>query len=584
MSLNKFKLLSESDDHFELEHPKGEKFKVSKGKLTPVAVQAIQGLAKGGCVGYADGGTAQVPYYLAPQYEPQQTSMPNPADRAVAELAKPVKQMDFAQPQQTQEQIIKQRAQELAEPVYDPATGLPMHMSPQGSRIAAIGEQLALAQQKDEERFQQQQVINKENAMRAQLGLAPVPDVIQKQVAAPAAPTAPQYNPFQERAGSMEDLYGQQKKDIESYKQDILAAQSAQQEAQKQLTEALQNRQFTPEDIAKQYAQRDAELYKKMSEAKVNPDNYWKDKSTGQKVMSAIALVLGGLAGRGQGNVALDMLNRAIDNDINSQKADISKTMNLYQMNRQMMRDDMQAELTARNQLYTMAQLKMTNAAQLAQNANARFQIQNMFNQLEQQKAQNRYQLALMQGGQPGAQQSVHPANLVPILMANASPAEREKAYKEIQAAENTATMADSILKNFDEAVKQNTVLKTGAGLLRTPPAVLAFHQALMPTFHDLEGAVREANIKSTKENLTPLPGDTEYTSNYKRNSVKDYIKSKMSAPVTKAYGINLEMYPTTSTNPTLRKSPQIQSFDAFARANPHLPISQDYFKKEGIQ
>ena len=54
MSLNKFKLLSESDDHFELEHPKGEKFKVSKGKLTPVAVQAIQGLAKGGCVGYAD--------------------------------------------------------------------------------------------------------------------------------------------------------------------------------------------------------------------------------------------------------------------------------------------------------------------------------------------------------------------------------------------------------------------------------------------------------------------------------------------------------------------------------------------------
>ena len=40
MSLNKFKLIGDHDDHFELEHPKGEKFKVSKQKLTPVAVQA----------------------------------------------------------------------------------------------------------------------------------------------------------------------------------------------------------------------------------------------------------------------------------------------------------------------------------------------------------------------------------------------------------------------------------------------------------------------------------------------------------------------------------------------------------------
>jgi hypothetical protein len=145
------------------------------------------------------------------------------------------------------------------------------------------------------------------------------------------------------------------------------------------------------------------------------------------------------------------------------------------------------------------------------------------------------------------AGQTNDPAKLVPSYV----PKEHQpKVFGEIDAAENTKRMSQSIMDSFDKATTENTVLKTGPtpfGQIRTPASVLALHQALQPTFKDLEGTVRQAAMDNTFKNVTPAPGDSDKTIAEKRQALKDYLQSKASAPTARAYGIDLAKFDSTS-------------------------------------
>jgi hypothetical protein len=52
----------------------------------------------------------------------------------------------------------------------------------------------------------------------------------------------------------------------------------------------------------------------------INSNDYLESRSDGQKVGTAIGLLLGGIGGRGNGNVAMDFLNKNIDRNIDAQK------------------------------------------------------------------------------------------------------------------------------------------------------------------------------------------------------------------------------------------------------------------------
>lgn len=67
----------------------------------------------------------------------------------------------------------------------------------------------------------------------------------------------------------------------------------------------------------------------------INPNHYQESMGSGQKVATAIGLLLGGIGGgaSGQGNPAMDFLNKQIERDIESQKANLGKTNNLLEAN-----------------------------------------------------------------------------------------------------------------------------------------------------------------------------------------------------------------------------------------------------------
>lgn len=107
---------------------------------------------------------------------------------------------------------------------------------------------------------------------------------------------------------------------------------------QKQYAEA---RQFWEGQAADQFAQNDAQQAAEMerqqhilntrnnyentanmvSNVRIDPERFWNNKSTEDKVLSTIGLMLGALAGGKSGrNQALEMLNHQIDRDIDAQK------------------------------------------------------------------------------------------------------------------------------------------------------------------------------------------------------------------------------------------------------------------------
>lgn len=289
---------------------------------------------------------------------------------------------------------------------------------------------------------------------------------------------------------------------------------------------------------------KDDSLFKAYQEQKIDPNRYYHNMGTGSKIAAAIGMVLSGAGSgvTGQQNMAATLIQNAVERDINAQKSDKESKYNLWKMNREALGNDMAANLATQNQIYTglkynlmkaESQFKGPEAAARAQAANAL---------LDQQIAQNRFKMSLMNGP---SQEQKDPAQIVPWLV----PETRQKeVFDEISRAQDTRHMSDSILKSFDDATKENTILRTGAGLIRTPASVLALHQSMQPTFKDLEGTVRQAAMDNTFKNITPSPGDAQHTIDTKREALVDYLNSKKSAPTAKGFGIDLDKYQSTKT------------------------------------
>lgn len=77
---------------------------------------------------------------------------------------------------------------------------------------------------------------------------------------------------------------------------------------------------------------------------KVDPDRFWNNKSTGQKISIGIGLMLGGIGSglTGGPNTAAQMINSAIDNDIQAQKLDIDSAMAKKSMALELVKMDLQ--------------------------------------------------------------------------------------------------------------------------------------------------------------------------------------------------------------------------------------------------
>lgn len=390
------------------------------------------------------------------------------------------------------------------------------------------------------------------------------------QARTPAAPSQPMGNPG--AGNSMSDIgaaYLQGQNAISQQQAvDSAKAQATERIGGEDLAQRSNEAENVHQDLENQMVQR-RKFLEDYEAGHIDPKHFQESQTSNQRIATGIGLFLGGMgnAFTHQGNPAFDMLNKQIDRDIDAQKMNMDKQRNLLSANHEVMGDTVLAHNMTKinmNDIYDhriqleAAKLGTQQAAANAAMAHSKFALENA-GLLQSNIAR---QSLLRQSGQSDAD----PASYVRYVV----PEHHQKAvFDEIERAQDTRHMGASILEAFDKAVGDNTVMRTGAGMLRTPATVLALHQAMQPTFKDLEGTVRQAAMDNTFNNITPKPGDMESTIKEKRHALVQYLQSKMAAPTAKGFGIDLDKFSSTkaihdAAEPVQRatKDGQIALFD----------------------
>lgn len=318
------------------------------------------------------------------------------------------------------------------------------------------------------------------------------------------------------------------------------------------LNDLIQDSQLRMDDLQK----KDQTFYNALkNQTPIDQNRWWNSKSTPSKISAAIGVFLGGL---GAGlthteNPVLGMINKAIDQDIESQKNDHSNHMTLYKLNREGMQNENAATLASMNQYLTVAKVQAEQGAAKMQSGEAKQRAAQLVMGLDQQISNNNRTMSLMgltpQGKPLQTQQAGQPSKTDPaLLVPQVVPKEHQaRAFETLQGIQETKRAEKTIMNAFDEAVRDTQGSGRLTSFVKEPRSVGALHSALGPTFKTVEGTVRQAAMDNMFKTTTPNHYDSDEDTATKRNALKNYIQSNMDSPVLKAYGIDPRKYESTS-------------------------------------
>lgn len=371
MKLNDFKVLNESDTHYEVGHPNGKKMSVEKKGLSKRALETISSLKPH----FDDGGMALVPDFA--------TIDPAKAAAAVPTLP------SVPESEMTTEQKM-----------HKAIDSDPKMSSMWNTGDAAGAEQASIVPTSIPGVENTQNLPANDSAGFSQASAQPGTD-----------------------PNSIEGMMGQKNltmdQSLEQQKGFLnMGANAEEQQARADQgiygnLEAKLAALPTPMDYTKKREEMDKQFEDKLTNNQIDPNKLWHDAGMGNKMAAGIGLILAGIGSglTGQPNQAAAMINNKIERDIDAQKTNQSKTMTLWKMNREALGNDLAATLATQNQYYSVAKVQLSKAAATAADPQARARAGMLMSDISMKQAQNRQQLGMIQyatgssqaaGGKPG--------------------------------------------------------------------------------------------------------------------------------------------------------------------------------------
>lgn len=230
---------------------------------------------------------------------------------------------------------------------------------------------------------------------------------------------------FAQRAPESMDGLSAVKQGYDTQRAAMLEKMLAEEKAQGELQEVRQSEQQRLEqeykrEQQKQQAQADsvqkaATIYTRAldegARGGIDPDRYYKNQTTGDKVLAGIAIALSGVAsgmqGRG-GNMAIDLINQAIDRDIEAQKIDLQQRTisanakgTMFNMLRQQLQDDKQATEMLRALQTEGAKQKIESIKEGLQRTEQKAEAEKLIGQLSIQQQESLQKIAQWRKDQP---------------------------------------------------------------------------------------------------------------------------------------------------------------------------------------
>lgn len=395
-----------------------------------------------------------------------------------------------------------------------------------------------------------------ENAVRQRAGVPPmpVPPGAQPDVP-PPPPGVPQPPAVAGQGGAGgQDIFGNEamskaySQGVGEQKAGIMGeakAQAALGAAQaNMLGKQISQQQQIANNYQKHYDELDTERKNALQDLQnqhIDPSHYLNSMGTGQKIRTAIGLILGGIGGamtHGQ-NPALSMLQRQIDNDIEAQKAEMNKKANLLSANMRQFGNLRDATDMTRVMQSDIVSNQLKQAAAQAQDPIAKSRALQAAGALDMQTAPIMSQIAMRRSLLSGMEQGQVDPSMV--IRAVVPPGQQDAANKQLQEAQNVIRARDNLLGSFDKLTQVNTVGNRIFSPLQTSKQASAIRDPLIAALSkETAGRFTEQDAQMVGA-LFPAPGDSPQTIATKRNQMNKLISEKMNFPLLNGYGIHPE-------------------------------------------
>lgn len=362
------------------------------------------------------------------------------------------------------------------------------------------------------------------------------------------------------------------------------AAQSDLAKEQARLQE--ENIKFQQEHMKSYAEQRNAlqsereNLMKEVRESKVDPNRFWNNLSSGQKARNIVGLIVSGFGGQRSAEMAIGMLDKQIDQDIQMQKDEIGKKNSLLSENLRRFGDlDTAMNMTkAMHADMLAAQLDKAaaNAASpmvKAKAMQAKAQLLSQYQPMIEQAAQRRAMQQMIAKAGPNADPAMF-INLIPER-------DRDQAASELRDRENAIKTETSVMKAFEKANKEVSVFDLNP--FKEPVSLSQFKSLLYPMVIDVNGKANEGQMEALMA-LAPAKADSPERINEKKASLQNFFQLKKSAPIFRQHGMDLDRFKSSSTNLETRLSPEDQQKLRIARANPGNPAAQAFLRSRGLE
>jgi hypothetical protein len=296
-----------------------------------------------------------------------------------------------------------------------------------------------------------------------------------------------------------------------------------------------------------------AELGKNVLEGKINPQRLYQNMGTGGKIANIIGLILGGIGGGASGkNMASEALQKAVENDVDAQKADQTNNMNLYKLNLEATKNNIESRNLSVNQLLSSAQAQIAKRAADTTNQNGQLEAQKVIQDIQAKKMENMsnaYKFKMIQDLSTGPQASNLPPGQVDLdkfnkyKLAGVMPKEdSEAATKEANAYQEKVQLQKDMDQSAAHLNKQ-----LGAGAL-TPSDRQSAINAFAGRIAKLgEGRFNLEEAKLQAQALLPSPLDAPSTSRNKDQRRAAFFDSIAQTPTLDRYRL-VSHAPASST------------------------------------
>jgi hypothetical protein len=275
------------------------------------------------------------------------------------------------------------------------------------------------------------------------------------------------------------------------------------------------------------------ELDKSVAEfgsAKIDPNRYWANRTTGDKVLAGIGLFLGSF-GQG-GNRAVEIINNAIKTDIDAQKADIetkkdvaSAKKGIYSDMFSRFRDKRLAEEATRAAYLDNAMMKLKQIEAQYSGPETKAKSALLYGQLEQQKADAQSKFMLEVASKKGLQQQTQDPTLNKLMRLPDSL--QKRGLDELGQVQAWNALTDDLIREYDSTKNVGASGKIPSMLGGNADAYEASKGKIAGAIvGKVPGIKSDSDFRNIVEPMLPRAGETGESAQRKLQIFKDFLKA----------------------------------------------------------